>query len=118
MRFWMRLTLIAWLLTGLLTAPAMAFGLHCDSDFAPQTSIGHNLHAGHKSLPQPVKNRADRCALSCAAHCLSACAGLLPGRNFRIEITAGRSIHPSLRLVPWEGLVPGPALEPPIPSFV
>ena len=77
MRIVARLALIAWLLTGLLTAPAMAFGMTCHGG-ANQAEVVADapmtMPMAHHSMPDAGKDREHK-AFSCAVHCLSAGAG-------------------------------------------
>lgn len=120
MRFWTRLALIAWLLTGLVTAPAMAFGMTCHGGMdrmAMASDMPAGMHMDHKSMPER-DNGTHQKAFACAVHCLSAGTGfILPpsteARRADVSITPTFSLAASLR-----GQIPGPQLEPPISSFV
>ena len=124
MRIWSRMVLIAWLLTGLLAAPAMAWNMTCHAGTSGPVATAHVMaHAMHFSveqntLPQQAKDAHDKSALSCTAHCLNACTGFVIGPYLDAMTVAGIAVRPHFHLAPLQGLVPGPALEPPIPLSV
>ena len=137
MRFWVRLGLIAWLLTGLLSAPAMAFGMTCHggTNNADGMAMAHDvthymsgdmtmtMPMPHKSMPQndaglkPGKDMQHK-AFACAVHCLSAGAGFIfPSLDDTKPVIAA-AIRGFYHLAPLMGLIVGPPLEPPISALV
>lgn len=120
MRFWSLMVLTAWLIAGLLAAPAMAFGMKCHGSMTATSISEHALHAGdgehahHAAVPRPGKEMQEKLDLVCAAHCLSACAVFAIAPAFDAAIVTGSGIRPHFYRVQFEGSPPGPPLEPPI----
>jgi hypothetical protein len=120
MRILVRLALIAWLLTGLLTAPAMAFGMTCHGGMgqaeitadAPMT-----MPMAHQSMPHAGKDMAHK-AFSCAVHCLSAGAGFILSAADGADIFGEPLPHGVFQIAPLDGLSIGPPFEPPISALV
>jgi hypothetical protein len=122
MKLWTRVMLIAWLLSGLLAAPAMAFGMKCHSgagtqDVSPMQHSAMSMD-GHGDHHAPDHGQAkDSCALSCLAHCLSASGIILCPQPFPAD-TSGAPLLTMGWSAPLEGQALGPPLEPPIVRLV
>ncbi len=129
MRFWARLGLIAWLLTGLMSAPAMAFGMTCHGGIdgpdgmAMAQAMPHGMAMTHTSVPHTDKDMKlgkdmQHRAFACAVHCLSAGTGFIlpPSDNTKPAMTG--MVRAFFRPAPLMGLIVGPPLEPPIPTLV
>lgn len=120
MRIVARLALIAWLLTGLLTAPAMTFGMICHGG-ANQAEVVADapmtMPMAHHSMPDAGKDREHK-AFSCAVHCLSAGAGFVPASADTADVHGEPLPHGDFHIAPLAGLSIGPPLEPPITAFV
>lgn len=120
MRILARLALIAWLLTGLLTAPAMAFGMTCHGGMG-QTEATANapmtMPMAHHSMPHSG-NDTDHKAFSCAVHCLSAGAGFILAAAEGTDAYGEPLPHDDFHITPLDGVSVGPPLEPPISASV
>jgi hypothetical protein len=120
MRFWARLALVVWLLTGLLSAPAMAFGMTCHGGMdsgAMVSDMPMTMPVTHKSMPNTAKDMEQK-AFACAVHCLSAGAGFtLPSADHASLVVAGSTLL-ALPTTSLNGLSVGPPLEPPIRALV
>lgn len=119
MRHWAGLALILWLLTGLISAPAVAFGMTCHgsmnqmamSQDMPMTMVDH-ASMKHQSMPSPDKDTQHK-PFACAVHCLGLGAGFPLPQTETTEMTAAiempaQSLHKSLT-----GQVPDPLIQPP-----
>lgn len=121
MKLWTRVILIAWLLSGLLAAPAMAFGMKCHpsggTDVSPMQHSAMSMD-GHGDHQAPDHSQAkDICDLSCLAHCLSVSGISVSPQPFPAYIV-GTPVVAMTRVALLEGQALGPALEPPIVHLV
>jgi hypothetical protein len=121
MRFWSRLALIAWLLTGLLSAPALAFGMmtcHGGTEQAAMVmDMPMTMQIAHSSMLNTSKDM-DHKAVACAVHCLNAGAGFVLSPIEDISAVTAAMVVALFPVTTLDGLVPGPQLEPPISAFV
>jgi hypothetical protein len=120
MRLWARLALIVWLLAGLISAPAFAFGMACHGGAdraAVNGDMPMTMPMAHHRMPHSAKDMEQK-AFSCAVHCLSAGAGfILADANSR-HTPAGKSLPAHFTASTLHGLTFGPPLEPPISALV